>query len=153
MWARSALLCDIGGIKLGAITCNMPNFVVYYWGWGLFLFEFFFYLFFYFVVLSFSFTLQSALADKLTVLSGEWVPFPWKRDLSRVLKRLLITAGGERPRGREKVRLGNTELNINSIKFAYETRNYWTFSLISTASCLVKKSQAFHQMDEFHPRN
>lgn len=109
--------------------------------------------FFYFVVLSFSFTLQSALADKLTVLSGEWVPFPWKRDLSRVLKRLLITAGGERPRGREKVRLGNTELNINSIKFAYETRNYWTFSLISTASCLVKKSQAFHQMDEFHPRN
>lgn len=109
---------------------------------------------FYFVVLSFSFTLQSALADKLTVLSGEWVPFSLKKRFEqRVLKRLLITAGGGRPRGREKVGLGNTELNINSIKFAYETRNYWTFSLISTASCLVKKSQAFHQMDEFHPRN
>lgn len=87
---------------------------------GLFLFEFF-----YFVVLSFRFTLQSALADKLTVLSGEWVPFSLKKRFEqRVLKRLLITAGGGGARGREKVGLGNTELNISSIKFAYETRNY-----------------------------
>lgn len=152
MWARSALLCDIGGMKLGAITCNMPNFVVYYWGWGLFLFEFFYFFFillFYHLVLLCSQLWQTSWR----FCQGNGCRFPWKRDLSRVLKRLLITAGGERPRGREKVRLGNTELNINSIKFAYETRNYWTFSLISTASCLVKKSQAFHQMDEFHPRN
>lgn len=65
------------------------NFGVYYWEWGV-VFEFF-----YFVVLSFSFTLQSALADKLTVLSGEWVPFSLKKRFEqRVLKRRLITAGG-----------------------------------------------------------
>lgn len=80
------MLCDIGGMKLGAITCNMPNFVVYYWGWGLFLFEFFLF-FFYFVVLSFSFTLQSALADKLTVLSGEWVPFSLKKRFEKSLEK------------------------------------------------------------------
>lgn len=112
-------------------------------------FIFFFILLFYHLVLLCSQLWQTSWR----FCQGNGCRFPWKRDLRRVLKRLLITAGGERPRGREKVRLGNTELNINSIKFAYETRNYWTFSLISTASCLVKKSQAFHQMDEFHPRN
>lgn len=62
--------------------------------------------------------------DELTVLSGEWMLFSLKKRFEqRVLKRLLISAGGEL-RGREKVGLGNTELNINSIKFAYETRNY-----------------------------
>lgn len=67
------------------------NFGVYYWEWGV-VFEFF-----YFVVLSFSFTSQSALADKLTVLSGEWVPFSLKKRFEqRVLKRRLITAGGGR---------------------------------------------------------
>lgn len=62
----------------------MPNFVVYFWGvGGLFLFEFFFY----FVFLSFSFTLQSALADELTVLSGEWVLFSLKKRFEQSLEK------------------------------------------------------------------
>lgn len=48
------------------------NFGVYYWEWGV-VFEFF-----YFVVLSFSFTLQSALADKLTAVRGMGAVFPEK---------------------------------------------------------------------------